>query len=270
MSHHDDLESLQDGFDIEEPVLVEPSPVTLYNFCNIEAHAWDDPIFMRANQGPNSYRVIPLTQGFFMIVSPSEYWRMTHFPDGKPKVWRALVTRTPDGVIVKVYGRRSGRGYEPQTVYAHREVMGCIHNHRMIVDHLNGIGLDNRGCPENPVNLCVTTMIVNSHNTTRASTHGLLPGVEYRKGGRFGWKVCKRISKRKVKTIRSESTWETQREAHEAYLEKLKEYSDNRTTWACNPTTVDWPVLPPSIDSAPALDGIEEESGPNSMVEGCW
>lgn len=215
---------------------------------------WDDIGFIRKNHGEHAYRTIPLTQGYFMIVSPHDYRRMTRFPDGSPKRWTANVQRHPrTGEITKVYAYRHGRADEPTTVYAHRELVGCLEDPG-VVDHKNGWGLDNRrGTQARPVNLRYTSQSENLHNALRSrSTNLSLPrGVEPRKKNRrglqmYGGMYCKR-SGEKVRTVRSKRLWLTPEPAGRWYESQMRKLHRKRTAWAHNPESVSYPVFPPAF-----------------------
>lgn len=223
-----------------------------YSQFKFDSYNWNDPAFLQANLGQFAYRVIPLTQGYFMIVSPHDYERMIKFADGSPKKWCVCIRTSPEtGAIIKIYAKRRGRGNEPKNVYAHREVIDCIEDPR-VVDHMNGLGLDNRrGTQKNPVNLRYTGRGENGHNTVRErSKHIALPrGVELRgknKIGlqRYGGMFCKRIGK-KVRTIRSKKRWLTPEPAARWYQNRMKNLHQRRTAWAHSPESVCYPIFPP-------------------------
>lgn len=186
-----------------------------------------------------------------MIVSKSEHERMTRFPDGSPKVWNSKVDRSERGEVIAVYARRRGRGVEPRYVYAHRELTGAL-NSRNVIDHLNGIGLDNRGTREFPVNLRVTSRSHNAHNARRVrkKNQSLLRGVEKR-GNRFGGIMAKRLGPKETLVVRSKRTWSTQEPAHRWYMNRLERKTRGRVEWASNPQSVNWPKLPPRLESEP-------------------
>ncbi len=172
----------------EEPVVTIHSPGRAWwRKYQYDLYDWDDPDFKKANRGKYAFRAIPLTQGYFMIVALRDYWRMTHFPNGRLKRWTVKIDRDKrTGDIMAVYARRNGRDTEPMTVYAHREVLGCLHQ-RGDGDHVNGEGLDNRR------NLHYTNLLFvgRSQNTSNAirvrSVHtDLMRGVEYRGKNRLG------------------------------------------------------------------------------------
>lgn len=236
---------------LEEPV--ESFSRLSYSQFKFDRYDWDDLTFVTKNKGPHAYRAIPLTQGYFMIVSPHDYERMMKFPDGSPKKWYVCIRTNPETrAIIKMYAKRHGRGDEPKSVYAHRELINCV-NSNGVVDHMNGCGLDNRrGTPKNPVNLRHAGRRENGHNTVRErSIHVSLPrGVELRgknKLGlqRYGGLFCKRLSKKKVKTTRSKKRWLTPEPAARWYLNRMMELNQGRKIWAHNPESVCYPIFPP-------------------------
>ncbi len=212
---------------------------------------WNDAEWKKRGRGKYAYRVIPLTQGYFMMVSPQDYKRMTIYPDGSPKRWHAHVGRERDGTISKVYAERKGRGDEPAIVSAHREVLNALWSSKD-GDHINGWGLDNRR-----VNLDLVHRRRNIINALRErQVHvGLLRGVEKRGKNRagmqhYGGKVCKRLKSGKVRTFRSKRTWLSQEPASRWYMNWLKRHN-GRTAWAHSPKSVNYPAFPPSMDSEP-------------------
>lgn len=234
-----------------EPFELEDIQPTAHWQFKLDRYDWDDPSFIANNHGPYAYRVIPLTKGYFMIVSPHDYKRMMTFPDGSRKKWYATLQTDPrTGHVIKVYGCRTGRGDEPQSVYAHRELIGCIEDSG-VVDHMNGFGLDNRrGTKECPVNLRYTSQSENTHNAVRSRTTNLtLPrGVECRRKNKrgkqlYGGMYCKRVGE-KVRTIRSKRVWLTPGPAARWYQSQMSRLHRKRTEWAHNPDSVSYPVFP--------------------------
>lgn len=234
-----------------EPAAPAP-PLTVEDF-RYDLYDWNDLEFLKANRGPGSYRAVRLTRGYFMLVSAGIYPRVTKYADGSEMKWHVKIDRDPDGNIINVYARRRGRSGEPHTVYAHRMITGCLHASKVDVDHMNGIGLDNRALKDVAINLAVTTTRTNIHNAVRVNVSGLPPGVE-RVGEKkrfFGGKICKRHGQR-VRTIRSKKHWKEPGPAHQWYLNQLKRMNGGREAWASNPTTVDYPTLPPRWEVEPA------------------
>jgi hypothetical protein len=223
---------------------------------------WSDPEWKAQNEkNPRGFYPIYLTQGFFMIVSKRDYKRMTTYPDGSPKKWSANVQFDVWGEISKIYAVRRGRGDEPDKVYMHRELTGCLYA-SVDVDHINGFGLDNRR-----KNLKPTSTQINSYNTTRHRlVHSeLLPGVEKRAKGRdgrqkYGGIRCRRLKKKgkgSVLTIRTKMTWYSQEPANRWYRKQLEKDSGGRTSWAHAPNTVDWPKFPPLMESAHSAKSLQ-------------
>lgn len=218
----------------------------------LDLYDWNDPLFKKRNRGPGAYLPVPLTQGYFMIVERRDYVRMRQFPDGRPKKWRVKIDRNEYGEIVGIYAQRVGRGNEPATVYAHREILGILHSKGQ-GDHGNRWGLDNRG----RANLRYVNRRENNCNRVlpRRTNFGLKTGVERRrtKAGkdRFGGIRAMRLGPRRVRVIRTVQVWLTQEPAHRWYLNQLKKLH-KRSSWANDPLSVNFPTFPPSAESEPA------------------
>jgi len=218
-----------------------------------DQYDWNDPEFVRKNHGLGSYVPILLTQGYFMMVCRRDYRLAAQYHDGKPKKWHAKVLRDPEGNVTGIYACRGGRRREgePKSVYAHKELKGCILVSG-IVDHKNGWGLDNRAV----VNLSRTTYGVNGSNTAfrkRTKNHGLPRGVELvRKGPKKGWFRgirAKRLGPHRVHVFRSKRVWPTPEPAARWYQNQLKRLYNGRKSWAHNPTTVNFPIFPPLLEA---------------------
>lgn len=219
-----------------------------------DLYDWDDPNFKKANRGKNAFRPIPLTHGYCMLVSPPDYRRMTQYPDGSPKTWYAKIDRDERGNILKVYARRHGRDDEPKYVYAHRELINCLHKSGT-VDHVNGEGLDNR----KKVNLhWHKNRRVNNHNVVRKrkANIGLPAGVEPRGKNSSGIPLyggirCVRLGPHRVKVIRTKRTWKSPQPAARWYQNQLKRLHNKRSSWVSNPYSVNYAVMPPRMESEP-------------------
>lgn len=222
-----------------------------------DRYDWEDPEWQRGNKRrSNGFHVIYLTQGYSMIVSKRDYKRMTTYPDGRPKRWHVKIEYDESGEVVKVYACRRGRGDEPKSVFAHREILNCL-DADGDVDHINGCGLDNRRC-----NLILGPRSHNTSNTSnrRRVNFSLLPGVEIRgvtKDGRqkFGGIRSRRLKKSgpgSVKTFRTKRHWFSQEFPHRWYLKQLEKLSGGRRTWIHAPKSVDLPVFPPLMESEPS------------------
>ena len=208
-------------------------------FRDIGNYLWNNPRTAGRCGSMRSLRCVPLTQGFFMIVSPRDYKRMTQYPDGSPKKWHVKVERKR-GKITQVYGTRRGRGGEPKTVFAHREVLGCIFEPG-VGDHINGWGLDNRSG-----NLRYVSYGLNGHNSVRERKihHGLPRGVEPAGKGRKQFRGIRCTRKNgKTTTIRSE-IFNTAAEAALWYQKQLEQLHDT-DAWSHKPRSVTYPVFPP-------------------------
>lgn len=83
------------------------------------------------------YRLIPLTRGFYALVSPRDFERF-----GRLK-WTATVQKRKDGSL-RVYAYRNERGVDGKyhTVFLHRAVKGATAEHK--VDHESRNTLDCR------------------------------------------------------------------------------------------------------------------------------
>ena len=231
--------------------LVEDDPEHWSEQFRHERYDWNDPAFIAENAlRPDGYRVVPLTKGYFTIVSPALYAFITEHPDGSPKRWRANVQLEPrTGEICRVYAVRNGRSCygEPAAVYLHREIANAW-GPGVFVDHKNALSLDNRGTGEMPVNLRCVGYAENAVNCRRPRTVniGLPVGVERLPYGKYIG-VHFRTVEGKRKKLRSEPC-ETAEEAAAWYQAQLTEIFRHRE-WALNPTQVNYPTFPPLIDS---------------------
>lgn len=228
------------------PVPKAEAPDPWWEKFRYDLYDWNDPVFLRKNRGRYGFMPILLKGGYFMMVSKKDHKRMTRHRDGSPKLWCAKIDRDKEGNITAVYARRGGRGKEPKTVYAHRELLYCLHREKGVVDHKNGWGLDNRrGTVKRPVNLRNTNHSENTHNANRVrlKNFGLPRGVE-RRGTRFGGIRAKRLSRNKVLTIRSKVTWATPEPAARWYQNQLKALHRGRKNWVHNPTARSIPIFP--------------------------
>ncbi len=216
-----------------------------------DLYDWNDPWFKQSNTGKNSYRAIPLTRGYFMVVDPRDYKQMTQYPDGSLKRWYVTIKRDPDGSFVSLYAHRRGRGDEPKSVPAHREILDCIYESGE-GDHVNGEGLDNRR-----KNLLYVPHGQNLHNCVRnRSVHLGLPrgvvkvGTNAKGQQLYGGQRCVRVSRKKVVTFRTKRTWLSPEPAAQWYQNQLKRLY-NRDTWAHEPKSVTYFVPPPLMESEP-------------------
>lgn len=226
-------------------------------YHGIEKYDWEDPRWRHRNSGTEACRPVPLTKGFFMVVSPQDYDRMTYYKDGMPKRWHAHVQRDETGKVTKVYAVRRGRNGEKKSIFAHRELRGVEGASRsVIVDHVNGISLDNRRS-----NLYCTDTRGNNHNTLRKRTvhHELPKGVErLKRRSHDGQPLYCGIravrlapsGKGSVKTFRSRAYKDIEN-AVKWYENQVKKICRKRTGWAHNPESVSYPKLPPTIFEIP-------------------
>lgn len=245
--------------------LSSQSPIGFEDFQH-ELYDWNDPAFKKTNKGKTAYLPVLLTRGYFMMVSPQDHWRMTHFPDGSIKKWHLKKDIDELGNIIGLYAKRRGRSGEPCSVYAHRELLGILHG-KTEGDHINGFGLDNRR-----INLKVASEIENKQNRTRIrKAHPeLRTGVEYRGRNRkgqqlFGGIRAVRLRKNKVKCIRTKRTWTSQEKPAQWYLNQLKKIH-KRATWSHHSPSVNYPVFPPLMESEPVLKPRRETKEMGSSI----
>jgi hypothetical protein len=128
--------------------------------------AWPVILYRRWKYG-YSYRRIYLGEGEWTILDQEDYYRLCRFN------WSAC------GRDDCLYAARILRKTEfgrPKTLYLHREIMNAPRN--MLVDHRNGIGLDNRR-----ENLRLATHSQNIHNRrkTKSKTSSKFIGVFFDK-----------------------------------------------------------------------------------------
>lgn len=180
------------------------------------------------------YRIVPLTRGYCMLVSPRDFARIN-----KHK-WHANVQYDKDGGVAKIYAYRNVTVKGKRTkVYAHRVIISA--GKAVITQHLNGFGLDNRR-----VNLKGGTYVDNNSDRPfmvgRTINSHLKPGVEVRhkrKGVQmYGWRI-----KCQGQTFRSKRVWADPLKAHRGYLNQHKKLYGHKG-WNSG-GTVDFPVFPP-------------------------
>ena len=247
---------------LEEPIIevsLSSAPHWVEKFYDMNKYDWNDPDFVRQNRGDNAFLPVPLTQGFFMIVPKRMHTRLTKYPDGTPKKWTVKIDLNKQtGKIIKVYGRRQGRGDEPETVYISREIMGVMHG-RGDVDHVNGRSLDNRLSSEGNLAYISVRQNMSKAFRTRKVNHDLQRGVELRGKNRRGEQMyggTLRIRRgAKVKAVRSKVRWASQERAHTWYLNQLKKRF-KRVNWAFNSVSVTYPTFPPLMESERDLPKI--------------
>ena len=170
---------------------------------------------------PIDYNVIPLTQGYFAVVSVEDYKKVS-----KHKWFAHVKIDQHNGQIVKVYaGRRrtvseKKRG-APKLVYLHR-FLKCVISagHKKVVDHLNGDPLDCRRC-----NLVITDQTGNMGNTSfairtvnRKTKRGVKLIKRRRKNGEVRVTSYKGRIKVRGKEIYSKTVFSCPERAHRWYL----------------------------------------------------
>lgn len=108
---------------------------------------------------------VPLTKGYEAVIDADD----VPLVDGRR--WFASVILRKDGSVYKVYAAREDvSGGRKHTVYMHRIMMPAT-NASLVVDHINGIGLDNR-----KANLRAATRSQNMMN--RGANAGSRSGVK--------------------------------------------------------------------------------------------
>jgi len=236
---------------LAEPVACE-QPEHSSELFRKSRYDWAHPDWLaRDLTDPFAWVPIFLNQDYFMMVSTSAYERMTLYPEGGQKSWNVNIQRHPeDGSVRQVYAKRTGRKGEPQLVYAHREIVGAIHASRFqLVDHKNGLKLDNRGTEDMEINLRWVGHGLNERNKTPGSkrrTHlGLPTGVEPLANGKYRGQICV-ATKGGRDALRSEEQWDTPEPAAAWYQAQLeKRYGPQEGVH--RPTSVNWPVFPPEM-----------------------
>jgi hypothetical protein len=127
---------------------------------------------------------IRLSQGKIALVDDEDYERIN-----KHK-WAAL--KKPN----TYYARRtlSGGFPEQRHIKMHREIMGLLSADGMVVDHINGNGLDNR-----KINLRVCTQFQNMRNVPKQpGKSSIYKGVYWRKE-RHKWQVRIKINGKRIR-----------------------------------------------------------------------
>lgn len=153
------------------------------------------------------YGIIPLTRGYFAVVSRKEYKFAT-----SSKLFANVQLCRKTGRIVKIYAARRSTSQEirngaPQYIYLHRALTKTVFaGKRVIVDHQNGQSLDCR-----TKNLRITNQSSNVGNISdevvnkRTKYHGLPRGVEPLKRS---WGTAYRATVRiRGQRIRSKTTF---------------------------------------------------------------
>ena len=120
---------------------------------NFRLRRWPDGKRCRPPKPPNDQiRYIPLTRGLYAIVDAQDYEKLSQYKwhaqsdEGRKTVYAA---RT---ISCRENGRRRSRA-----VLMHREIMKTLKG--MVVDHINGNGINNRRC-----NMRNCTQFQNTHN----------------------------------------------------------------------------------------------------------
>jgi hypothetical protein len=109
-----------------------------------------------------AFRKIPLTQGYFAIVDPQDYQRLSRYK------WRLCRTRGKN----VLYAERSIRlpGGKYARILMHRQLIEAPEGY--VIDHINGCGLDNRRA-----NLRLATVAQNAWNSKKRNPRSGYKGV---------------------------------------------------------------------------------------------
>jgi len=151
----------------------ELTPIDPHHEFTVERYCWDGIDY-------KEFGVIPLTRGYFTIVSPEKYDEVAG------QKWTANVQRCREtGRIVKIYAVRKHTAREkrqgvPGYVYLHRMLTNTVRlGRRVIVDHLNGHSLDcrqdNLFCTNHGHNIA---NIADDRVTQKTKHKGMPRGVE--------------------------------------------------------------------------------------------
>ena len=128
--------------------------------CRNFAARREPPVRLPVPKSPNDkIRYIALTKGKFAIVDAEDYDRLMRHK------WTAVCFGG------RFYAQRNGGGY---SIMMHREIMHAPKG--MVVDHINGNGLDNRKC-----NLRICTQSQNILNSRPRGGSSRFKGVYYDK-----------------------------------------------------------------------------------------
>jgi len=109
-----------------------------------------------------AFRRIPLTQGYFAIVDPQDYPRLSKYK------WRLCRTKGKN----VLYAERSIRlpGGKYSRILMHRQLIDVPDGY--VIDHINGCGLDNRRA-----NLRLATAAQNAWNSKKRNSRSGYKGV---------------------------------------------------------------------------------------------
>ncbi len=183
---------------------------------------------------PPDYKIIPLTQGYFAVVSPEDYKRVA-----KHK-WCVHERRDPNtGQLYKVYACRSRTVREkkrgaPTVIYLHRFLCGIEYSgHTKVVDHRNGDSLDCRRC-----NLLITDQAGNMGNRsfiTRPvngdTRRGVKPVKHKDKAGKVRITSYKGRIGARGKELYSKATFSCPERAHRWYVRMHRVLYPSASSW---------------------------------------
>ena len=209
-----------------------------------EMYNWD-------NFTPEDYVVVPLTKGYFAVVSPEDFDRVS-----KHKWCANEQVDKETGRVIKVYAYRRSPIHErkrgaPNIIYLHRFLKGVVRaGHLVVVDHLTGDSLDCRRC-----NLLVTDQTGNHGNRSfyvrpvNGDTRRGVKPIKKKKNGEVrvtGYKgrICVR-----GKDIYSKTVFTCSDRAHRWYVRMHKLLHPVACSWR-NREEVPKLVLPITIDQA--------------------
>ena len=125
-----------------------------------------------------AFRRIPLTQGYFAIVDPQDYQRLSKYK------WRLCRTKGKNVLYAERSVRLAGGKYS--RILMHRQLIEAPEGY--VIDHMNGCGLDNRRA-----NLRLATAAQNAWNSNKRNPRSGYKGVWFAKDKRM-WRasiVCK-------------------------------------------------------------------------------
>lgn len=135
---------------------------------------------------------IPLTQGYYALISDRDYKRVSQFK------WYAYVDRRKDGTIRDVSAARSGpidAAGKRKPIQMHRFILECKDS-EADVDHKDHNGLNNQR-----LNLRLATYVQNQYNRRGARSKSSFIGVSRhasRRGYENGWEAYITVNKKRL------------------------------------------------------------------------